>query len=77
MRGKERIKLEKEKREDMVKAIISYFKNERGEEIGQLAAGMMLDLIIEELAPEFYNRGVLYSCAYRNERVEDMQSMRL
>jgi uncharacterized protein (DUF2164 family) len=77
MRGKERIKLEKEKREDMVKAIISYFKNERGEEIGQLAAGMMLDLIIEELAPEFYNRGVLDSCAYMNERVEDMQSLLL
>ena len=77
MRSEERIKLEKEKRADMVKAMISYFKNERGEEIGQLAAGMLLDFIIEELAPEFYNQGVLDSCAYMNERVEDMGSLLL
>ena len=44
MRNKERIKLEKERKEDMVKAIMSYFKEERGEEIGHLAAGMILDL---------------------------------
>lgn len=77
MRNKERIKLEKERKEDMVKAIMSYFKEERGEEIGHLAAGMILDFIVEELAPEFYNQGVQDSCAYMNERVEDMQSLLL
>lgn len=77
MKGKERIKLDKEKRDDMVKAIIAYFKSERDEEIGQLAAGLVLDFIIEELASEFYNQGVLDSCAYMNERVEDMQSLLL
>jgi uncharacterized protein (DUF2164 family) len=77
MKKKERIKLEREKRDDMVKDIIAYFKNERGEEIGQLAAGLILDFIIEELAPEFYNQGVLDSCAYMNEKVEDMQSLLL
>ncbi|HIH76269.1 MAG TPA: DUF2164 domain-containing protein [Methanomassiliicoccales archaeon] len=77
MKGKERITLEREKREDMVKAIISYFKNERGEEIGQLAAGLFLDLVIEKLAPEFYNQGVLDSCAYMDEKAEDMRSLLL
>jgi uncharacterized protein (DUF2164 family) len=77
MKGKERITLEREKREDMVKAIISYFKNERGEEIGQLAAGLILDLVIEKLAPEFYNQGVLDSCAYMDEKAEDMRSLLL
>ncbi|NLX48260.1 MAG: DUF2164 domain-containing protein, partial [Euryarchaeota archaeon] len=52
-------------------------KEERGEEIGHLAAGMILDFIVEELAPEFYNQGVQDSCAYMNERVEDMQSLLL
>jgi len=77
MKGKERITLDKEKRDDMVKAIIAYFKEERGEEIGQLAAGILLDLIVERIAPEIYNQGVLDSCAYMNERVEDMQSLLL
>lgn len=77
MREKERIALEREKKEEMVKAIVHYFKKERDEEIGQLAAGMVLDFIIEKLAPEFYNQGVLDSCAYMNEKVEDLQSLLL
>jgi uncharacterized protein (DUF2164 family) len=77
MKEKERITLEREKRDDMVKAIIAYFKNERGEEIGQLAAGLVLDFVVEKLAPEFYNQGVLDSCAYMDEKVEDMQSLLL
>ncbi|HNU35856.1 MAG TPA: DUF2164 domain-containing protein [Methanomassiliicoccales archaeon] len=77
MKRKERIVLEKEKREEMVKAIVHYFKSERDEDIGQLAAGMVLDFVIDRLAPEFYNQGVLDSCAYMNEKVEDMQSLLL
>ncbi|OPX59878.1 MAG: hypothetical protein A4E30_01222 [Methanomassiliicoccales archaeon PtaB.Bin215] len=77
MKQKERIVLEKEKREEMVKAIMYYFKQEREEDIGQLAAGMVLDFVIEKLAPEFYNQGVLDSCAYMDEKVEDMQSLLL
>jgi len=77
MKRKERIVLDREKREEMVKAIIHYFKSEREEEIGQLAAGMVLDFFIDRLAPEFYNQGVLDSCAYLKEKVEDMQSLLL
>ncbi len=77
MKGKERITLEREKRDDMVKAIMYYFKNEREEDIGQLAAGIILDFVIDKLAPEFYNQGVLDSCAYMEEKVEDMQALLL
>jgi uncharacterized protein (DUF2164 family) len=77
MKENDRITLTKEKREDMVTAIKAYYKEEREEEIGQLAAGMLLDFVIEELAPEFYNQGVLDSCKYLSERIEDMQSLLL
>ena len=56
-------------------AIRSYFLNERGEEIGQMASGFFLDFIIDKLAPEFYNQGVMDSQKYMSERVEDMQSL--
>lgn len=77
MKEKPRIVLDREKRDEMVKDIVHYFKNERDEEIGQLAAGMVLDFVMEKLAPEFYNQGVLDSCAYMNEKVEDMQALLL
>jgi uncharacterized protein (DUF2164 family) len=77
MKEKDRIALTKEKREEMVAAIKAYYLKDREEEIGQLAAGMLLDFVIDELAPEFYNQGVVDSCKYMSERIEDMQSLLL
>ncbi len=70
MRNK--IKLTKEKREDMIASIKTYFLKERDEELGDLASGFVLDFIIEKLAPEFYNQGVQDSYAYMNEKIEDL-----
>lgn len=67
-----KIKLSREKRAEMIALIKGYFENEREEEIGDLASGMMLDFFIEELAVEFYNQGVWDSHIYMNDRVEDL-----
>ncbi len=77
MSHKDRIKLTKEQREDMVSAIRNYFLKEREEELGDLAASLILDFIIEELAPEFYNQGVYDSQKYMSERVEDLLSIQI
>ena len=60
----------------MVSSIKKYFKKERGEEIGDLASGLMLDFIIERLAPEFYNQGVQDSSKYMSDRLEDMEAIK-
>lgn len=52
------IKIDKEKKDEMISAIKAYFQKEKDEDIGDLAAVLLLDFIIEELAPEFYNQGV-------------------
>ena len=70
-----RMVLNKEKREDMVKAIRTYFLKERGEEIGNLASGLILDFVIDDLAPEFYNQGVMDAHKYLSERIDDVQSL--
>lgn len=67
-----KIKLSKEKREEMVAEIKAYFLQERDEELGELAAGFILDFIIEKLAPEFYNQGVWDSYKFMGEKVEDL-----
>lgn len=67
-----KIELSKEKREDMISSIKSYFRKERGEELGDLASFLILDFFVEKLAPEFYNQGVYDSYKYLTDRIEDL-----
>jgi uncharacterized protein (DUF2164 family) len=76
MKNKNSVTVTKEKRDEMVLAIKNYFLNERDEEIGDLRAGLMLDFILEELAPEFYNQGVSDSYTYIHDTMEDLLSIR-
>ena len=66
------IVLTKEKRNEMISAIKNYFLKEREEEIGDLAAGLILGFIIEELAPEFYNQGIYDSYKFMENSLEDL-----
>jgi len=70
------LKLTKEIRDEMIAEIKNYFSEERGEEIGDLAAGLMLDFIVEKLAPEFFNMGVSDSHWYMHDAAEDLLSIR-
>ncbi|HEY8890039.1 MAG TPA: DUF2164 domain-containing protein [Clostridium sp.] len=75
MINKNVIKLTKEKKEEMISEIKNYFLNEREEELGDLSSNLMLNFIIEELAPEFYNQGVYDSYKYMCDRNEDLLSI--
>jgi uncharacterized protein (DUF2164 family) len=75
MRNDNMIKISKEKRADMVTAIKNYYLKEREEEIGDLAGGLILDFIIKELAPEFYNQGVCDSHKFMENSIEDLMSI--
>ncbi len=72
MRKVQKIAIEKEERERLVSAIKAYFLNVREEGIGDLAAGLLLDFIVDEVAPSFYNQGVRDSYRFMTERVEDL-----
>ena len=56
----------------MIAAIKEYFLNEREEDLGDLAAALILDFFIEKLAPEIYNQGVQDSYIYMTEKVQDL-----
>jgi uncharacterized protein (DUF2164 family) len=75
LKDKDKFKLTKEQREDMISEIKTYFLEEREEDMGDLAANLMLNFIIEKLAPEFYNKGVYDSYKYMSDRVEDVLSI--
>lgn len=50
--------LGKEDKARLVQVLKDYFREERDEEIGELAAGILLDLIEKEMGPIFFNQGV-------------------
>jgi uncharacterized protein (DUF2164 family) len=60
----------------MISWIKQYFSRGREEEIGDLAAGLMMDFILEKLAPEFYNQGIDDAHKYLQDAVEDLLSIR-
>lgn len=67
-----KIALSKEKKEAMILAIIDYFQKERDEELGYLAATLILDFFMEKLAVEFYNQGVYDSYRRMSDMIEDL-----
>jgi uncharacterized protein (DUF2164 family) len=69
---KRKYELTKEKRNEMIEKIKEYYYNEREEEIGDLAASLLLNFIIDELADDFYNQGVNDCYKYFSDRTEDV-----
>ncbi len=67
-----KIELSKDKKDNMIAAIKEYFLEEREEDLGDLAAVLILDFFIEKLAPEIYNQGVQDSYRYMNEKIQDL-----
>ncbi|MGI6643203.1 MAG: DUF2164 domain-containing protein [Bacillota bacterium] len=64
--------ISKEKRDEMVGLIKKWFREERGEDLGDLAAILILDFFSEELAPHFYNEGVYDSYRFVSRLAEDL-----
>jgi len=77
MRKESPINLSKERKAAMIAEIRHYFLKERDEELGDLAAEMVLDFITEKLAPDFYNQGVDNAYRYMKEATEDMLGVRM
>lgn len=50
--------LSKEKRAHAINEIIEFYKSERNEEIGVIAAEAMLDFFLEAVGKAVYNKGV-------------------
>ena len=76
MKKENLLTLTKERRDGLISEIKNYFSKEREEELGDLAAGLFLDFMIEKIGPEFYNQGVSDSHKYMHDAAEDLLSIR-
>ncbi|MDO9577933.1 MAG: DUF2164 domain-containing protein [Candidatus Cloacimonadales bacterium] len=72
---KNKFKIDNEKRKLMLYKIKKFFQQEREEEIGDLAAILILDFIIENLAVDFYNLGIRDCITQLHQNVEDLYGL--
>ena len=66
------IELSKEDRQQAIASIERYFRDERDEKIGNLAAGALLGFFLEEIGPSVYNRGVMDAQERLQARVSEL-----
>lgn len=66
------VKLRKEDKEQLITAIQQFFFDERGEEVGNIAAETVLDFMIKQLGPYLYNEGIKDAQKLIMERMQSM-----
>lgn len=72
-----RVRLSKEERQTLIASIKAYFLTERDLDLGELAASLILDFFIEELAPAFYNQGIYDAYRCLNNQIEDVLALQV
>jgi len=66
------VELSREARQEAVKSIERWFAEERGERIGNIAAGALLGFVLEEIGPSIYNKAVADVQERLGARVADL-----
>ena len=62
-----------EKKTEILNQIILYFEQERDEKIGMVAAGNLLEFMIEIIGKDIYNLGIIDAKKILESRIEDIK----
>ena len=66
------IKLKKHIKQKSIESIRRYFKEEIGEEIGDLKASLFLNFCLQEICPNVYNQAIADAQSFIDEKVSDL-----
>jgi uncharacterized protein (DUF2164 family) len=66
------VELPKEARQRAIASIERWFRDERDERVGNIAAGALLNFVLEEIAPSIYNRAVADALERMQMRVGEL-----
>ena len=66
------IRFPKEDRQRMIASIRRYSSESLEEEMGDLAASLLLDFFLKEIGPSVYNRAVADARAFMEEKAADL-----
>lgn len=73
----QRVELSKQQKKSAIQEIKEYFAKERDEEIGDLAAEILLDFFAEKIGPYYYNKAISDVQKYMSEKVDDLFGLML
>ncbi len=68
------IELSKEAKQNALESLQKYFELNMDEPLGNLAAGSLLQFILEEIGPSVYNKGVADAQAKMQERISELDA---
>ncbi len=75
------LKIPKEQKAQIVAMVQQYFRDERGEEIGDLAAEFLIDFMIKQMGPFLYNQAIEDVQAVLNQKMaaleEDVYALKM
>jgi uncharacterized protein (DUF2164 family) len=68
------IELPKEAKQNALESLQKYFEVNMEEPLGNLAAGALLQFILEEIGPSIYNKGVADAQERMQQRISELDS---
>lgn len=75
------LKIPKEQKQQIIDRVQQYFRDERDEEISELAADLLLDFITKQIRPWIYNQAVDDAQALVSQRMaaieEDLYALKI
>jgi uncharacterized protein (DUF2164 family) len=67
------IKIEKDKKKGIVRAVQLYFEEKLDQEIGDLGAELLIDFFVKELGPAVYNQAIQDAQAFFQDKLVDLE----
>lgn len=74
MKKDDKVELKKEQKDRLISEIQGFFIDQRGEEIGNLQTEMLLDLLIDKVGGEIYNKALYDAWAWFRGRFDDLEA---
>lgn len=72
-----RLQLTNEEQRQLIKSVQDFFLREQDQEIGDLAAMLIIDFMIKQLGPVYYNRGIQDAIKVMGDKLDDLYGLQI
>lgn len=72
-----RLQLTNEEQRQLIKSVQDFFLREQDQEIGDLAAMLIIDFMIKQLGPVYYNRGIQDAIKVMGDKLDDLYGLKI
>ncbi|NLM69578.1 MAG: DUF2164 domain-containing protein [Firmicutes bacterium] len=72
-----RLQLTIEEQRQLIKSVQDFFLREQDQEIGDLAAMLIIDFMIKQLGPVYYNRGIQDAIKVMGDKLDDLYGLQI